>query len=97
MQRGEKLVRLHLRSGDVVPALDRQLVDRAGRGVAAEALDVAGDDLDVENPSREARSPEDIAQRIVRAEEVRAALRVVDGQAEAGRDERCPDAADIVA
>src|SRR4051794_20608272 len=96
VQSAQEVVRLHLRAGDVVPAHDGEFVDRLRGGVASEELDVARDDLDVEDPARDERAGEDFAQRVVAAEDFSAALRVVDGQSEAGRDERRADAADVV-
>ena len=49
-----------------------------GRGFPAALPDEAGDDLDVEDPTREKRLGEDLAHQIAGAEELRAALRVVD-------------------
>src|SRR2546428_12610851 len=95
-QRAEKIERLHFRALHVVPYVNGQFIDRACRGVAAGALHVASDDLHVEQPSRQERCGKDLANSLRCAEKLGAALRVVDGQAEAGGDESGADAPDVV-
>src|SRR5207237_2199414 len=49
------------------------------------------------DPGRDERAGEDLAQRVVAAEDFGAALCVVDGQSEAGGNQRRADAAEVVA
>src|SRR5947209_4490681 len=73
------------------------VVGRLRRNFTSAQLHEARDDLDVEDPAREERCREDAAHGVVHAEEFRAALSVVNGEAERRRDERGADAADVVA
>src|SRR5205807_2585589 len=96
-QRAQKVARLDLRALHVVPDLHRIFVDLARHGVAPLHPDESRQDLDVEDPARQERAREGFAQRAARAEQLRAALRVVHGEAERLRDQRRAEAAEVVA
>src|SRR4051794_8179699 len=95
-QGADEVAALDLGALHVVPLHDGELVDRARGDVAAPPFDEAGDDLDVEDPAREKRLREDVAQVAARTEELRSALRVVDRQPEGAGDEGGADAPDVV-
>src|SRR6266849_11161516 len=77
-----EVVRFHLRAADVAPRQNRILIDRASGTIASPQRHVPRDDLHVEDPSREKRPREHLFQYVIRPEDLRTALRVVDGQSE---------------
>ena len=81
-QRPDEICRSDLRSRHVLPFHDRQFIDGMRCRDAAVCSNVAGDDLDVEDPSRYERLGEDVSHRRSHAKDLRAALRVVHSEAE---------------
>src|SRR5215213_8148755 len=61
LQRAPEVGGLDLGALDVAPDHDRELVDGARGGVTAALLHEAGDDLDVEDPARDERLGEELA------------------------------------
>src|SRR6202011_3050844 len=95
-QGADEIARFHFRSFDIVPACDGVLVKRLRHAVTPPALHKSGNDLDVEDPSRQKWCREHFKGVRRRPEELGAALRVIDRKAEARGDEGRADAAEVV-
>ena len=93
----DEIARFHFRSFDVVPPRNRILVERVRHSVAPPPLHKSGNDLHIEDPSRQKRRCENVAKCFTGSEELRAALGIVNCQAEGRGNERGTDAAEVVA
>src|SRR5438093_10504867 len=95
-QGADKIARFHFRAFDVVPHHDGVLDQRFRNAVASPALHESGNDLDVEDPTRQKRRRKDFTHIGSRSEEFSAALRVVHRETETGGDQSRADPAEIM-
>jgi len=84
LSRDQEILRAKLRSGHILPGIQRELVDEIADFVPPPVIDLneASDELHIENPARQERTLEHIRKFGRGTEELRTALRVVNGETE---------------